>query len=406
MEAEKEVLKQHVHYLRLELQSVTSELERTKLEAQTWREVVEARSDCLWTPHTTEKLSSCLQDYANHPEYGDAFRRANLGILLELEKVKRDKVSVCALLHAHADVNYEQLCSISRATVPPDPRTFLYLFQRHMTDIASKRPMFQASMMSFPVGTAQHVIDQALSAYILATQIAYKGEPWQKNPTRFQFKIKEKDKAFVLLGSLDRSLSVNTLKRQVGYVTSSGILTALPTISEDADDDEGGILDDDETFARFDDGSAHAGGSMCANRHLDQDGGCDVSSIGERFVSDGGSMFGEAESVMDSGLPLDLIVADNGEDDDVSTIGARESFIPTDIERRRYIIAARVDDEVAELDPSDRIVAKRVILEASASLPPDKKSQLTHIGESLVKALPGLSPSLLHDKAANLVVSK
>ena len=276
MQAENAVLKQHVHYLRLELQSVASQLERTRLEARTWREVVEARSDCIWTPHTTEKLSSNLQDYANHPEYGDAFRRANLGILLELDKAKRDKVSVCALLHAHVEVNYEHLCILSRATVPPDPRTFMFVFQRHIADIASKRPMFQASMMSFPEGTAQHVIDQALSAHSLATQIAYKGQPWQKNPTRFQFKLKEEDKAFVLLGSLDSSLSVNVLKRQVGYVSSSGILTALPTISEDAGDDEGGILvDDDGTFASpFDDESTHAGESMCATRHrADQDVG-------------------------------------------------------------------------------------------------------------------------------------
>ena len=116
MQAEKEVLQQYVHYLRLELQSVTSELERTKLEAQTWREVVEARSDCLCTPHTTEKLSSNLQDYANHPEYGDAFRRTNLGVLLELEKVKRDKMSVCALLHAHAMSTSTRILSANSPT--------------------------------------------------------------------------------------------------------------------------------------------------------------------------------------------------------------------------------------------------------------------------------------------------
>ena len=445
---ERERLLEHIHYIQQQLQhekalvaklegdlqSIGTELERTKSEAQTWKDVVEARSDCVWTPHTTEKLSSNLEDYANHPEYRDAFRRANLGTHLNLEKANRDKVSICALLYDRLDVNYEQLCTISRATVPPDPRTFLYIFQRHLADIASKRPMFQASMMSFPEGTPPHVIDQALSAHSVATQIAYRGDPWQKNPTRFQFKVKDMDKAIVLLGSLNGSLSVNTLKRQVAFVRkllvvrSPGIPTALPTISEDVDDDEGVILDDNETFAAPTDGSvlsdattaapvpahdelAHAGDSMCAKRHragirLDQDGGCDVSSIGnstglgEEFVSDEGSTF-ESDNANDSCLPRNVIVADNGEDDDVSTIGARESFVPTDIERRRYIIADRVEDEVAELSPSDRVLAKRVILEASASLPSDETSQGLHIARNLVKALPNLPESLLYGKAAS-----
>jgi len=91
----------------------------------------------------------------------------------------------------------------------------MYIFDRHLTDIASKQPMLLASSMSFPEGTAQHVIDQARSAYSIATQIAYKGD--QRNQTRFQFRVKDEDKAMVLFGSLDGSLSVNALKRKVGY---------------------------------------------------------------------------------------------------------------------------------------------------------------------------------------------
>ena len=191
--------------------------------------------------------------------------------------------------------------------------------------------------------------------------------------------------------------------------------SAVRDRAEDSDDDEGGILNNDETFAAsFDDWSTHAGDSMCATRlRTDQDVGCDVSSIGnstlpeEQCVSDEGSVHTfEADSAIDSGLPRTVIVADNGEDDDVSTIGARESLILTDIERRRYIVADRVDDEVAELAPSDRVVAKRVILEALASLPSGRNLQVLHIGGSLVKALPLLSHSLLYGKAARLVASK
>ncbi len=442
-----------------EIARLSRELEHTRILLLNERNKVAALEiQAACTPHTNVEFSSSLSDYAEDERYGAAFKRAGLQRLLELGQKERKTVSISSYLCAGGHcpgINKTQFRILTNAIHPIDPKLLLYLIKQMNDDIDAGRPVMVASSIILPPDVTDGVRNQAISTYQAALRICYKAMETdgslKPNPKRKQFKCDEKDAAYVLFASLDEPItSESKMKRQVLAVGTMGLLdNRLPAIEEEGggerevdldseaagsqaldetaaasevqdgdenvDDEEGDILDDDETFdARFDDGSTHAGDSVCAPRlRADQDAGYDVSTIGnstllgERFVSDEGSVQTfEADSADDPGLPLNVIVADNGEDDDLSTICARESFIPTGLEGQRRRIAADIDDEVAELNPSDKAVATQAILDALDSLPPDKNLQVLHIGGSLVEVLPQLSQSLLFGKAARLVASK
>mmetsp|Transcript_24738 Transcript_24738/g.71440 ORF Transcript_24738/g.71440 Transcript_24738/m.71440 type:complete len:440 (-) Transcript_24738:34-1353(-) len=409
--------------------AVTRALRAKEVEVETLRGVVHDRAIQKWTPHVTEKLGSSLSDCADHPLFAETFRRAKLNLFLSLDPKERAKVSISAFVYVYLDgaVNTEQLCAISRAEVPPDPETVFYSYHRHIRDIESKKPPFTESMISLPEGSSQHCIDQVLSGYRVGTQFCFQGDPLQKKKNRLQFNIKESDKALIVLAALDPSLSCSTLKSQVSYLRSSDILTTpMPTIVEE-EEAWSALLSKEELFGAggsLGDTTSSASSTLPVNddSHTisSQDEECAGLSInssildGEPSPDDAGSIsdddpnsgtrFGDDSD--DDNLPLNgLIVTDGSKDDDVSTIATRESFIPTDVERRRAIILMVVDDEVAELAPSDRVTAKQVILEAANSLPSDLTSQAIHIGQALVEALPKLCPVLLCSKASRLVAT-
>ena len=337
-----------MHQLHQELQEVTAKLrsseaqvESLKLELAALKEVVENRAAQKWTPHCNERFSSNLADYKDHPLYRDAFRYAKLDIYLSLDEKERSKLSISAFVYVrlNGNVNTEQLCTISKSEIPPDPATVIYTHRRHLRDIDSNFPLFAEAMVSIPEDSPQHVKKQVSSGYRVGTQICFEGESMEKKKNRLQFNVKESDKILIVLAALDRSLSKSVLKKQVRYLRSSGLLTSatitrMPTILEGGEDDGGNGT---------------------------QDCGSD--------------------------LPLNgLVLVDDERDDDVSTITDRGSMIPTEIHREN-LIAHLIDEAVSNVGGGEKAEVEQILKSSMETLPNGALTeQAAHISNALLEA--------------------
>ena len=239
-------------------------------------------------------------------------------------------------------------------------------------------------MVSIPEDSPQHVKDEVLWGYRVGTQICFEGESMKKKKNRLQFNIKESDKILIMLAAFDRNLSMSVLKKQVRHLRSSGLLTMpMPTIVEGGEDgrENNDLQDADprvpKNFTHEDDLA------------YPFDANCESGDFTD-----------------DSRLPLNgLVLVDDDERDDISTITDRGSMIPTEIQKRRAIIVHMVDDELhaSSLEPHDRAKAKEVIMEAAVSLPLDQVSQAACSGDGLLQALPHLDQMTVYRIASRLM---
>jgi len=308
------------------------------------------------------------------------------------------------------------------------PIAFEKAFWYYQGGKSSKIKGFPDFVPNYPSGASAEVRKQVDVGCAAAKAIFIKNGKW-RNATQEPFSFESRAHLLLLMmGGKARNSEIYTqckvLKKYYADTISDPSL-ALPTIPEassgsggvgrssqnvnDCEHADGTIADGDGRLAVDGDEQPFASIDEALFDHTA------LSSVldGEPSPDDAGSISDDdpnsgtrGDDSDDDNLPLNgLIVTDGSKDDDVSTIATRESFIPTDVERRRAIILMVVDDEVAELAPSDRVTAKQVILEAADSLPSDLTSQAIHIGQALVKALPKLCPVLLFSKASRLVAT-